>query len=67
MLVYHTMQVLLETAITSVKNTQFEKENISFGEVLQKALFKTLVSSKNSINQKSCFLIGHFLSKNGYK
>ena len=42
MLVYLRMQVWLQTAITSVKNTRFGK-NRFFEEVLQRVLFKTLV------------------------
>ena len=41
MLVNHRMQVLHQTAITSVKNTRSEKK--FFEEVLQKVPFKTLV------------------------
>ena len=40
MLVYHRMQVLLQTAITSVR---IPEKNRFFEEVLQRALFKTLV------------------------
>ena len=43
MLVYHRIQVLLQTAITSVRISDFEKKSRFFEEALQRALFKTLV------------------------
>ena len=42
MLVYHRMQGLLQTAIPSVNNIQIKKNSFS-EEVIQGALFKTLV------------------------
>ena len=40
-------QVLFQTAITSVKYTRFFKKNRFFEEVLQRALFQTLVIFKS--------------------